>query len=82
MCSVLSIFLVCFGMISCLSHFFPFFSFLKKMYNCIIIFISFYFVPLEKKLKRICVETVKYVVFELGQVFCSLLKLSFLAIVI
>lgn len=36
-----------FGMFSCLSPFF----FKKKMYNCIILFISFYFVPLENKLK-------------------------------
>lgn len=78
MCSILSLFLVCiwYGfMPSC-------FFLLKKMYNCIIIFISFILYLLEKDLKTFCVATVKYFfVWELGQVFGSL-ELSFVAIVI
>lgn len=47
-----------------------FLFFLKKMYNCIIIFISFILYLLEKDLKTFCVATVKYFfVWELGQVF-------------
>lgn len=79
MCSILNLFLVCFGMVSCLSRFF----FLKKMYNCIILFISFYFVPLKKKNKAffLCLNC-KIICLGIGPGFCSLIKLSFLAIVI
>lgn len=77
-----------FGMISCLSRFF-FLSFFKKMYNCIILFISFYFVPLEKKVKSFffCLFVFfcwncKIICLGFGPGFCSLLQLSFLAIVI
>lgn len=57
MCSILSLFLVCiwYGfMPSC-------FFLLKKMYNCIIIFITFILYLLEKDLKTFCVANVKYV---------------------
>ena len=54
-----------FGMVSCLSRFF---CFLKKMYNCIILFISFYFVPLEKKVNAfLCCKII--CLGKLGQVF-------------
>lgn len=51
------------------------------MYNCIILFISFYFVPFEKKLKAFFLLKL-YNNLGIGPGFCSQLKLSFLAIVI
>lgn len=53
------------------------------MYNCIILFISFYFVPLKKKNKAffLCLNC-KIICLGIGPGFCSLIKLSFLAIVI
>lgn len=63
-------FLVCFSMVSCLTCFFLLF-FKKKMYNCIILFISFYFVPLEKKLKSIFFLLKMYNNLGIGPGFCS-----------
>lgn len=79
MCSILKFILVCIWY-----GFMPFFFLLKEMYNCIIIFISFILYLLEKDLETFCVATVKYffVCVEVGPGFCSLLRLSFVAIVI
>lgn len=84
MCSILNLF---FGLFLVWFHaflvsFFFLFFFFKKMYNCIILFISFYFVPLEKKLKAFLCWNCKIICLGIGPGFRFLLKLSFLAIVI